>query len=909
QQPDLAPRTLPPPTFVSQHQRTPSGTPQWLAVNSTPSLITNIKGPGRPKKPAATTAPTTIAQQPIPVPSSQPQLSQQYTIPMQQQQQHQQLSQPLPQHLEQTSQRQQPASVQQTQSITAEEQRHLGYTTEPPPRSQGGLGYYTEQVPVDQELQRHRPIEEAIELTDSRYNIRDPSSARMQHPPISHEQQGYSSRTHTPPIHDRSGSVGFPSSQAQHPRYDPIQETSNKQPIHQRQTSISGASTMADQGMEMQHRRVEDARQIQHLEYKEHQRFIQKQSSLEHPDSVRQTQQEPIPRQHQPEWGYSVDPATQYASSSNSASRTPSHYAGNATPQDHPSHGHSSARYSLSGLSPQSPHQPQQQSQPQFYQGQEREHMQYSESMTPVSVTMKTKGTTSKTKPQTAPKQQQRQEEDERSQRYQTSYEQQRQLHYQQQLQQRQEEDDRSQRYQTSYEQQQQHHYQQQLQQQHQQQPQQPQQPQQVQHRQEQPRHYPQQVTQHMAPQQQQQQQQQSQSYQQQQQQYQQAQQHQQQLPQVMQGQYPPPGPTPPLPGRRSGQHSRNNSGSSHAGMMMMNPVSTPLSTAVDQATAVREHSMRRNSPGPAGYEYHHPVQTHSRSRGSSPSLIGYNPPSHGPAPVQGPVVAGGQRQVSHSRNSSGYEMTPPARAQVPDPYMSASGRSPAGSAGHYPSQAPPQPQGQSHVDHPSSSMPQQQQAYGRHLQQDLRSTYGHSSSRSQDLSALVAQQHQQGFSRPHESGDVYQQHIQQHSQQQQQHGQHLLQQQQHQPVHRSAEGQRASVSSSSSTRASEQQWYQDPQQEPQHYSQHTHPSHQQQSGYGGHQYHPSQAGVHHGYSSGPGMYQRSSQGESRYPQQGGPSPLGHPDSHQGPPPGSSGNSGGSNSGSGSRISLSSLLN
>ncbi|KAG0362675.1 hypothetical protein BGX24_005083, partial [Mortierella sp. AD032] len=29
--PDLTPRTLPPPTFVSQHQRTPSGTPQWLA--------------------------------------------------------------------------------------------------------------------------------------------------------------------------------------------------------------------------------------------------------------------------------------------------------------------------------------------------------------------------------------------------------------------------------------------------------------------------------------------------------------------------------------------------------------------------------------------------------------------------------------------------------------------------------------------------------------------------------------------------------------------------------------------------------------------------------------------------------------------------------------------------------------
>ncbi|KAF9279310.1 hypothetical protein BGZ68_007991, partial [Mortierella alpina] len=36
-------RPMPSPSIANQHQRTPSGTPQWLAANSTPSLITNIK--------------------------------------------------------------------------------------------------------------------------------------------------------------------------------------------------------------------------------------------------------------------------------------------------------------------------------------------------------------------------------------------------------------------------------------------------------------------------------------------------------------------------------------------------------------------------------------------------------------------------------------------------------------------------------------------------------------------------------------------------------------------------------------------------------------------------------------------------------------------------------------------------
>ncbi|KAF9338700.1 hypothetical protein BGZ91_008146, partial [Linnemannia elongata] len=432
-----------------------------------------------------------------------------------------------------------------------------------------------------------------------------------------------------------------------------------------------------------------------------------------------------------------------------------------------------------------------------------------------------------------------------------------------------QEEDERTQRYPANYE-----HPQQQLYQQ--QQMQQQQAPQQVQHRQEQPRLYAQQAPQHMAPQQ-----------------------------QGMQVQYSSPGLTPPLPGRRSGQHSRNNSGSGHPGMMMMNPVSTPLPPAIDQAAAVREHSMRRNSPGPAGYEYHHPVQTHSRSRGSSPSLAGYNQSSHGPLPIQGPVVAvgGSSRQGTHSRNSSGYEMAP-ARGQVPDPYMTAPPSRSSGSSSQYaappPQSAPQHHVQQSHAEHPSSM--QQQQAYGRHPQQELRTAYGHASSRSQDLSSLAAQQER--HSRSHEVPDVYQQHVQHPSHQLQ----HVQQQQYQQAAHRSAESQRTSER--------QQQWYQD---EQQHYTQ-PHPSQQQQQqqGYpshGGHQYHPSQSAApqgHHVYpSSGgqQGMYQQQLPSDSRYPPQGGPPTSGHhPDPNQGPPGPGSGSSGGSGGG-GSRISLSSLLN
>ncbi|KAF9125446.1 hypothetical protein BGX30_000458 [Mortierella sp. GBA39] len=840
-QPDLTPRALPPPTFVSQHQRTPSGTPQWLAVNSTPSLITNIKGPGRPKKLAATVAPApaTSAPQPAPVPQAQPQ-----QFPQQPPQQAKQPQQQVQQHPEPIAQHPQPMPAQQVPPVIKEEQRHPGYSANARARSQGAApGYYAGQAPMDHEMQHRRSAEEVVEVPNPRHVGHDSSSMRMQHPSIAHEQPGYPPRTHTPPTHERNVSATFPSGQAQHPRYDPRQEPlqQQQQPVHQRHGSTSGMPPgVADQGVEAQYRRVEDPRQRQHAEYQEHQqRYVQKQP-LEHPDSMRQAPQEPSLRQRQQEWGYPVEPAPQYPpSSSANPSRAPAHYGGQGIPQEHPGHGHPT-HYSTSGPPPHSSHMQHQhqQSQSQYYQGHEREHVQHPEPVAPAPSAKKTK------KVKAVPK---HQEEDERTQQYQASYE-----HKQQQL-----------------------YQQQQMQQQ--------QAPQQVQHRQEQSRLYAQQAPQHIAPQQ-----------------------------QGIQVQYSSPGPTPPLPGRRSGQHSRNSSGSGHPGMMMMNPVSTPLPPAMDQAAAAREHSMRRNSPGPAGYEYHHPVQTHSRSRGSSPSLAGYNQSSHGPLPIQGPVVAGGgsSRQGTHSRNSSGYDMAP-ARGQVQDPYMTAPPGRSSGSSSHYaappPPQSAPQHHGQqSHAEHPSS-MKQQQQAYGRHSQQDLRATYGHASSRSQDLSSLAAQQEQ--HSRPHEVPDVYQQHGQHPSHQQQ----HVQQQQYQQAVHRSSESQRTASSSRTSER--QQQWHQD---EQQHYAQ-PHPSQQQQQqGYpshGGHQYHPSQSAVpqgHLGYpSSGgqQGMYQQQLPSDARYPSQGGPPPSSHhPDPNQGPPAPGSGSSGGSGGG-GSRISLSSLLN
>ncbi|KAF9106164.1 hypothetical protein BGX29_010309 [Mortierella sp. GBA35] len=795
------PRSLPPPTFVSQHQRTPSGTPQWLAANSTPSLLSGIKGPGRPKKPAAAAA----AQQPAPAPQAPPQQSQPQQHPHQQQ--------------ETAAQRQQPMLSQQQAPAVIKEERHPGYAADPHSRPQGTHGYYAGQAPSDHEMQHRRSMEGVVEVPDPRYSGYDSVPMRTQHPSGGHDPSGYHSRTHTPPIHERNVTGPFPAGQAQNPRYDPRLDPS-QQPhgpgssVHQRQASTGNMPGAADQVME--YRRVEDPRQRQHLEVQEHQRYAQKPPS-EHPESMRQAPQETSSRQRQQEWGYAVDPSIQYASSAVNPSRAPGQYAGQGIPQEHPGHGHPS--HYTSGPPPQSAHLQQ-----QYYQGQEREHMQHAEPMAPASSTKTKAQATSKTRVQAVS---QHQEEDERAQRYQASYEQQQQQHYQQP---------------------------------------QPQQ-QQLEHRQEQSRHYPQLTPQHMAPQQ-----------------------------QGMPVQYPSSGPKPPPPGRRSGQHSRNNSGSGHPSLMMVNPVSGPLPSAMDQAA--REHSMRRNSPGPSGYDYHHPVQTHSRSRGSSPSLTGYNNPSHpshGPAPIQGPVVAGGPRQGSHSRNSSGYEVAP-ARGQVQDPYLAAAGRS-SGAAGHYPpQQATAQHHGQPHPEHPSSL---QQQAYGRHSQQDLRVVYSHSSPRSQDMSGLAAQQ---GHSRAHE--DVFQQHGQHTSQQQ--HAQ-----QQYQVAHRSAEGQRMSSSSSSSSASrTERQWYQE--QEQQHYSQ-AHPSHQQQHGYashGGQPYHPSQV-AHHGYPAGgpqQGMYQSSS--DSRYPPQGGPPPPGHPDPHQGPPgPGSQGSGGSSSGGTKSRISLSSLLN
>ncbi|KAG0375803.1 hypothetical protein BGX24_008653 [Mortierella sp. AD032] len=243
---------------------------------------------------------------------------------------------------------------------------------------------------------------------------------RMQHTSLAQEQAGYPPRTHTPPSHERNVSATFPSSQAQHPRYDPRQEAAHQHgpgsSAHQRHSSASGMPAVADQGMEAQYRRIEDPRQRQQPEYQEHQRYAQKQT-LEHPESMRQAPppQEPSSRQRPQEWGYVVDPATQYSSPSGNSSRVPAHYGGQGVPQEHLGHGHPS-HYQSGGPPPQSSHM-QQHQQPQYYQGQEREHLQHTEPVAPAPTGKKTKAAP-KAKAQAVPKQQQQQqqqEDDERS--------------------------------------------------------------------------------------------------------------------------------------------------------------------------------------------------------------------------------------------------------------------------------------------------------------------------------------------------------------------------------------------------------------------------------------------------------------------------------------------------------------
>ncbi|KAI8598022.1 hypothetical protein EDD21DRAFT_383817, partial [Dissophora ornata] len=385
---------------------------------------------------------------------------------------------------------------------------------------------------------------------------------------------------------------------------------------------------------------------------------------------------------------------------------------------------------------------------------------------------------------------------------------------------------------------------------------------------------------------------------------------------------YPPTTQSVAPTGRRSAPHSRNSSASGSQGLaMMVSPVPNPPSVSMDHLATPREHPMRVGSPGASGHAYRHAAQGHSRSRGSSPALGGYSQSSHGPMPIPAPVVSAGQRQGTHSRNSSNtYEMAPP-RSQVTDPYMTRPGPGPAAGSSPYPSQPPPQ---QGHHSRPSMDYapPPQQQQQPRHSQ-EMHPGYGHSASRSQDMSGLGVQQPP---SRSHNRSpsEVYAQQVpvqappHQQTQQQQQQYQQQQQQQQYPSSHRHAapQGQQSEPTRMPQSRT-EQQWYQEQQEQQQHHKQyqssqqHAPQQSYQQPGYPQHSgqgqpYHPSQGGQ-------PGFHPSSSQpGHSSDPRYGPPPgqrgpPPGHHDPSQ-PGTGQGSGSQGAGASGGSRISLSSLL-
>ncbi|KAF9994543.1 hypothetical protein BGZ79_000689 [Entomortierella chlamydospora] len=389
--------------------------------------------------------------------------------------------------------------------------------------------------------------------------------------------------------------------------------------------------------------------------------------------------------------------------------------------------------------------------------------------------------------------------------------------------------------------------------------------------------------------------------------------------------------------GHRSASHSRSSSLNGQNVTMIMNPVPNPSPSNVDQL-ATRDRPMRVGSPGPSGHVYHPGAQTHSRSRGSSPALSGYGP-HHGPMPITGPVVSVGQRQGSHSRNSSAsYEMASP-RGQIGDPYIAHPGMAAGG--GSYPSHSLSQPPHLAQPHHARGSMEysSQQQQQVRHPQ-EIHTDYGHPTSHPQDVSALTAQQPIPPRTHSRSSSEAYIQ-TQQHKHQQQLYQQ--QQPQQHQGSHRYAvqSGHQAEPSRMSQSR-SDHQWYQEQDQSHQQYhasSQHSqqHPQQHQKPL----QQHPQPLQQRpQSYQQGPTYLQHSSQPlhgshtaqtgyhssntqsdyplDARFASQSGqrvPNPPasgnyepGQAGQGQGPS-GQSQGSGNSSSSGGGRISLSSLLN
>ncbi|KAF9938545.1 hypothetical protein BGZ67_010694 [Mortierella alpina] len=879
-------RPMPSPSMANQHQRTPSGTPQWLAANSAPSLITNIKVPARTKKIGVAhqqlQPPHQDIQQGLPPQPQQAQsLQEQMQPPMQppmqhqQQQQQQRVSQQEQQVPHQTrmqehqqEQRQEQFAAQQPVDYPGREasmdQSSARYALASHSQSQQSSSFYAEPLPPPEMHQRH-----SVDMSAGP-DPRQPDSSR------------YPSRPHTPPQYQRHTSGSIPPSSLPHAQPDQFDQSYRERgsveptyaPVPTRQLKLSSAGAhhsgpLTDEGLNLQQRQQRDYEQRQEKKFMKQQmmqkRLEQGQRSQheqnphqlqgEHPDQMANQQRElqrglqrdpNMQAQRQQEWTYPSETLARHGPPPQE-SRGPSHYAGQAmSAQD---------AQAYSGVG-----QYQQQDQPQQQYAPQRAH--------PVREHPEPTGPTrqGRSKPTSEVKYL---EEEER--RFGAPH-------------------------QDLYLQQQQQRYEQQ--------------------RQEQMRQQSTPGTQAPLPPQQQ-----------------------------HLSHYSPASQAPTSSGRRSAQHSRSSSASGHQDLgMMMNPVQNPPSAPIDQSAA-RDRPMAVTGGGPPGAGYPYPPhsqpqpssQSHSRSRGSSPSMIGYST-SHGPAPVAAPVSSGGLRQSTHSRSPSmAYEVGGPYGAPV-DPSLAHVG------PGHTGASFASQPPSRHHARHGMESVPstisqqqQQPQSYGRYPQemhpQEVHPGYGHASSRSQDMSSLVAQ-HQPPRSHNRSPSEAYSHPAQvpppalHPSQQQQQ--QHYPSATRHGTSGHGHPGEPPRMAQS----RSEQQWYQEQQEHPprqghhpQHYAPQA-PGQQQQPPYqqghyqqqGGQGYRPSHASEH-AY---PSPSQAGYPPESRHPPQPGPyagHPSEYPPAHQaGPgqgalghsdPSGGTGNGSGSSGGSGggSRISLRSLLN
>ncbi|KAF9916574.1 hypothetical protein BX616_003421, partial [Lobosporangium transversale] len=304
-------RQLPPPTFVNQHQRTPSGTPQWLAANTTPSILSNIKVAGRNKKASTNTQASQSSQQPPhqalqELPQQSPQQTQQHPSQQPQLQIQQQLQQQYDTHhpyTQQQPQRQQAHHIQQMQQPPIQQQPQQAIHMAPSafkeerspmvatsPRSHMPLNtaYRPEHHSGSLETQQRRQIE-MTDAVDSRQLNHD--SKYMTHP--AHQvgvldPAAHPSGTRTPPLHQRSPSGQGTPLEQMHPSQvvGDVHYTSSSS-RHHRQASGGYPPGGVFQPIEKPLQRPEikaDHLQIkqQEYEYQQKQRYLQQQHQHQH---------------------------------------------------------------------------------------------------------------------------------------------------------------------------------------------------------------------------------------------------------------------------------------------------------------------------------------------------------------------------------------------------------------------------------------------------------------------------------------------------------------------------------------------------------------------------------------------------------------------------------------------------